>query len=307
MHFSFTNVRSIRNKYATISNFILSKNVDIFSVCETWLSDKDTNTFLKEITPLGYVLHSAPQMRKKGGGVACFTKNVLNSHIISTPVFTSFESMLISAKIECKTITFLTVCKPPSSNLSQFMEDFGSLLEILSSSPSPTVISGDFNIHIHSSKLFSKFLDSWNLTQHIDFPTHICGQTLDLLITSSDSDFLKSFHNADTFSDHVCISAHLDFSVPQKESECQKQIRYRAFYKINMSQLKADLLSSDLFTALAKKAHSLYHQYHSTLFHLLDKHAPAKTKKFISEMKLILTDELVKAKQQKRQENVATL
>jgi hypothetical protein len=158
------------------------------------------------------------------------------------------------------------------------MEDFGSLLEIISSSPSPTVISGDFNIHIHSSKSFSKFLDSWNLTQHIDFPTHICGKTLDLLITSSDPDFLKSFHNADTFSDHVCISAHPDFSVPQKESECQKQIRYRAFFtKINMSQLKADLLSSDLFTTPAKNAHSLYHQYHTTLSHLLDKHAPVKT------------------------------
>jgi hypothetical protein len=65
--------------------------------------------------------------------------------------------------------------------------------------------------------------------------------------------------------------------MPHKE--CQKQIRYRAVHTINISKLKADLLLSNLFTNPAKNAHSLYHQYHTTVSHLLDKHAPVKTKK----------------------------
>ncbi|XP_029912581.1 uncharacterized protein LOC115362682 [Myripristis murdjan] len=71
------------------------------------------------------------------------------------------------------------------------------------------LILGDFNIHVccPSSSPFAvdfiKLLDSFNLTQHVNFPSHSKGHTLDLVISSglnlgeiNQIDFPVSDHNA---------------------------------------------------------------------------------------------------------------
>ena len=56
----------------------------------------------------------------------------------------------------------------------------------LSSLSSSFVICGDFNIHVDAmSPTVSEFksvIDSCCMTQYIDFPTHLQGHTLDLLM-----------------------------------------------------------------------------------------------------------------------------
>ena len=61
------NVRSLRNKTSAFSDFVLSNDLDIVGVTETWLRPSDTQGLMDEITPAGFQLHQVPRENKKGG------------------------------------------------------------------------------------------------------------------------------------------------------------------------------------------------------------------------------------------------
>ena len=53
------------------------------------------------------------------------------------------------------------------------------------------LIAGDFNFHVDNTTdpdtiKFNKILESFNLQQHINGPTHKRGHTLDLIITRNE-------------------------------------------------------------------------------------------------------------------------
>ena len=49
------NARSLKNKSLILADYVISHDVDIMLLTETWLSDED-DTIIKEITPPGYVI-----------------------------------------------------------------------------------------------------------------------------------------------------------------------------------------------------------------------------------------------------------
>ena len=73
------NVRSLRNKTSAFSDFVLSNDLDIVGVTETWLRPSDTQGLMDEITPAGFQLHQGPRENKKGGGVAVLVRNDIDS------------------------------------------------------------------------------------------------------------------------------------------------------------------------------------------------------------------------------------
>ena len=80
VHMAFTNVRSIRNKFTTVSNIILTKKIFMCSVLqEIWITPHDTDSFLADINPAGYMLHSTKRIGRwgRGGGVACLVRKCL--------------------------------------------------------------------------------------------------------------------------------------------------------------------------------------------------------------------------------------
>ena len=137
-------------------------------------------------------------------------------------------------------INFTSIYRPPDSVISVFLDGFMSFYGLFSSWSSPTLICGDCNIHldtdISSSLNFKSILDSCNLVQHIDFPTHIHGDTLDCLITPSD------FTGIGCIGDHFCVGCRLDFRSPSKYTV--KQITFRQYHRIDRDHLRCDLLST---------------------------------------------------------------
>jgi endonuclease/exonuclease/phosphatase family metal-dependent hydrolase len=101
-----------------------------------------------------------------------------------------------------------------------FISDFTTLLEGLISTPSEIVITGDFNFHCDQPtdptvSPFLELLDVFGLKQHISFPTHDSGHTLDLIITRATSSFVSSSSSSFTpISDHLLILSN--FSIPVK-------------------------------------------------------------------------------------------
>jgi len=66
---------------------------------------------------------------------------------------------------------------PPSLNLFVFLDEFNYFLCHAATTPHEFIITGDFNIHLdnlsdHTTSQFLSLLSSFNLTQHVNFPTH---------------------------------------------------------------------------------------------------------------------------------------
>ena len=54
LNVTYTNIRSINNKYPAIAKFISDNDIDLFAMSETWIRPDTTSANLSEITPPGY-------------------------------------------------------------------------------------------------------------------------------------------------------------------------------------------------------------------------------------------------------------
>ena len=84
------------------------------------------------------------------------------------------------------------------------------------SSLSPSfVICGDFNLHVEimspTVSELKSVMDSCCLSQYIDFPTHLHGHTLDLLMAPSEFSAISDVKGSGFISDHKIISCVVDF------------------------------------------------------------------------------------------------
>ena len=112
---------------------------------------------------------------------------------------------------------------------------------------------------------------------HVNFPTHIHGHSLDVMIFSNRCDVL-SVSPSDTISDNFSVVA--DLKIPTDHSHTVPQtITYRKLKAINMEAFKADINNSDLIKNPKSNATELAQQYDSVLSTLIDFHAPLATKK----------------------------
>ena len=100
------------------------------------------------------------------------------------PLYLS-ECLRLSVKLSSINFTFFLIYRPPNTNILPFFNDFTDIIHSINNTN--FLIAGDFNFHFgnpfppHSS--FSDLLDSLSLVQNVNFPTHISGNTLDLIIT----------------------------------------------------------------------------------------------------------------------------
>ena len=146
---------------------------------------------------------------------------------------------------------------------------------------------------------FLDLLDTFNLTQHITFPTHDSGHTLDLLITRSNSSLISSTdHTYTPISDHIFIYSTL--SIPTN-SRCPRITKLtRPINSINITDFSNDILASTLYTSPAPTLVPYLDQFSSVLSTLLDKHAPQKTTSCLSRPhKPFVTPEIKKEKSER--------
>ena len=219
-----------------------------------------------------------------GGGLAVIHKSFLKiksfrARNFPSPV--SFELMATKLTSGNKETIFLNIYRPPSSKISTFFDEFQNLLEFFVPLPSELIITGDFNIHTDSDlttpNKFSCILDNFHLKQHIHFPTHDDGHTLDLLITRTSSDIITHLSHHESYqSDHKSFT--FKFFSHIRPTTQRSVIHYRSFKTIDIDNFKSDILSSPLYTNPASNSSDLSEQLSSTLNSILDIHAPLKSK-----------------------------
>ena len=172
--------------------------------------------------------------------------------------------------------------------------------QILTTYPSNrTLLLGDFNIPVNSTSnsdvsAFLDIIDSFNCNQHVTFPTHESGNTLDLCITQKYSDLTISHLSADYYiSDHTFIGFYVNIHRPPHE---KISIQSRAINKISMDDFRKDLHQASNRLIQAENE-DLVTCYNDELKTILDKHAPLRVKTVLNDRKIAWFD--VKAKELK--------
>ena len=154
-------------------------------------------------------------------------------------------------------LSVFSIYRPLSSStyskpFSVFLDHFSSFLSFAATTPHKFIITGDFNIHLDNpaDALTSQILSlvsSFNLSQHVHFPTHDKNHILDLVITSSDMSLAPAVSCTHwSPSDHFPVFTRLSIkpaSIPPPTLHS-----FRKLHSIDVGSFLTDLESSQLIS-----------------------------------------------------------
>ena len=277
----YVNSRSIKNKIPDLQALITEHDPHLISISETWLdsSIKDCTLGL-----LGYKLFRRDR-NSNGGGVLLGVKNLLLPTFSSTHA--SCEVIAINITVNNRVLKIITAYRPPNCSVSQNLDLINYLDQQVANSID-FVILGDFNYGgidwaqftrgTSQEEVFLQFLNENNAFQHINLPTHIGGNILDLLVTS-DSLFPGKMQVLDPFSssDHCVITAEflVTGTLPTQE------VPIKDFKNTNWELVHHYLAAIDwqhLLTSDDNVSH-MWIRIKNVLNFVLDSFVPTKTKK----------------------------
>ena len=166
---------------------------------------------------------------KRGGGLALVYRDNLSVKRVSLrdPLIkdlprTSYELLLTRLSHSCGTVFVGVIYRPPSTSLPTFIAEFTSLVDRLTGTN--LVLCGDFNCKGTDGLSFDHRLDQvssdFGLTQHVNRPTHINGNMLDLIFTNVGGIEVTDLRVVDAgVADHYLVSCLLDVPRPPKVQE----------------------------------------------------------------------------------------
>ena len=107
------------------------------------------------------------------------------------------------------------------------------------------MILGDLNFHVNtpdepSSKKYLETLTTFDLIQHVNFPTQICGNTLDHIITRGDLGVTNLRIDATVASDHRGILFQISSPRP---GHPKQRLQYRSWSKVDVDAFSGELSS----------------------------------------------------------------
>ena len=250
---------------------VTSYDLDFLCLTETHIWPFDSDSFLRSITLPDFNFPQKPRPSGIGGGVGFFTKSSYKPHTIESPLYQSFENMVVSIGLHGHSLLLACIYHPPGSCTCNFLEEFMSFVGYLSSINSLYYICGDFNIHVDvpvgGGHKFTTFLDSCDLKQLVDKPTHLHGHILDLILSPCDQDTIADVKVCDFVFDHALVKCSVAFS-------CQVAYTPNICQYINMSDFRLDLENNSFVKSPADAVVDLYKQYVHDLGYVLDRHAP---------------------------------
>ena len=202
------NCRSLSANINIIKQYILDSNYSFIAMTETWLNQLHTFT-TTTLETMGYRLIQRPRTEgRHGGGIAILLGPDINL-ITSTDVDcnSNCEILCTTFTYNNSIITLLLIYRPSNNDYNIFFTDFTELVHGYSTF-SNLIILGDFNFHLYSilnHHLKRLLCTELNLTQHVNFPTHLHGHTLDIILTLSSSNLINRITRSTLLTDHYAI------------------------------------------------------------------------------------------------------
>ena len=129
------NCRSVVNKRLSIADFIISRDVDIMALTETWLGHDNDKHILHDLVPLGYkMLQVSRSSGRRGGGVALLFKSNLKVKSVKTHSFDQFEHMHCTMAFKDTCVDLFVVYRPAPSRANglktfDFFDEWSNFLD----------------------------------------------------------------------------------------------------------------------------------------------------------------------------------
>ena len=281
---STINVQSMRNKHLAYLEHLIVDQIDICVVTEIWLNNLDP-TIIADLNTQGYIFKPFVRNRTGGGIALSYRDNITVVEIDRTSEPTSYEHVQWKVTTKHHSFTLLGVYHPPRSQQNgytnqQFVDHFSTILVPILATSNNILVLGDFNIHVNDINdpdniLLQNWLTAFGLENHVTFPTHSDGNTLDLVISKHKQKLsVLTVKPGISLCDHtevvICVDAE---KTPM--TRCETTIR------------KLDSMDSDKFIAAIKiisteiqaidDPDEASSRYQATLTRTLDKLVPSKT------------------------------
>jgi hypothetical protein len=136
LSFGVLNVRSAVTSGPLIQDIIISNNLDILALTETWLSTNDPDAILMDLLPSDYLalhVHRPSATTARGGGLALVYRSnlgisVKQHHLQDKISPNTFELQLISLKSDKQEIVIANIYRPPSSSVTLFFMNYHTYL-----------------------------------------------------------------------------------------------------------------------------------------------------------------------------------
>jgi hypothetical protein len=259
----------------------------IFTITESGLTSKFPNNTLK--IP-NYNFYRMDNSNRKSLGVITFwTKDI---KLKTTKKFTSEHTTIIFHEytLGCDTLQLGTVYRLPNSNsdhaFSAFLE---SALESIVHSERQILLIGDTNIDLlktgRKQSEYKDVLSSFEMKQHIRYPTRACGNSatlIDHIVTAGAIKIDKIANTNIMISDHHLIGCR----IKSFGSRVKPQIEYQTcqlhaignglnYKKCNITNLATHLVLTDwqpLYNTLSVE--TMWESFSSTLIRQLQAHTP---------------------------------
>ena len=271
---------SVPSKVPYIGDILKEKKQLFIGLTETWLKDhKDA-----EINIEGYKVFRSDRKRKKkgrrgrlSGGVAIYVRDDIASTTVPKITYSNGVIEMLGLYSPSENLFIAIIYRQPDdeagghrSTSSEFKAALDKLAALLNDLPSPApnvILGGDFNLPNTSwpgtnptsgaSKddkemliTLQKFQEDYFLKQHITAPTHILGNTLDLVFTNNSS-FLHSYEclkPLQSISDHYLVECYTQFNSSFNHQSEEKPDLHSPFDKLNF--FSEDVKWNDLIEEL---------------------------------------------------------
>ena len=300
VRFGLLNTQTLAgNRPIAVSDTIATRRLDIVALTETWHQNSD-DIPLKRCAPPGYSIldaarrdapaavlrpdRSTDEKVKAGGGIAVVYNDRFAAKRITFDVKPStFEVLGCSLRSASTTVVYVVIYRPGTKAATEkFFTELTELFEIVATFRNEIIISGDFNVHVNDagdwrSRRLADLLESFGLVQSILQPTHVHGNTLDLVITRPDS--CPANYSVDppkVISDHAFVVCVFSPVLYASQREYRSVRPWKKVDKVAFSNsLKASILCTDIEELRCKSAEELFIIYDDTLRRLADYYAPA--------------------------------
>ena len=212
MRIAHLNICSLFNKCSFIYSYLLTHDIDIFSLNETWLNSSISNTSL--FLP-GYRIFRVDRTYACGWGVCILVRNKFNAQTVNTIMSVNIELLHVCLLFKnCRSLNIVSVYRPPKCSYLSFVNEFCSFFSHVNFFNN-FILLGDVNINILDTKspatsLFlsrARGLDLWLVDKNS--PTRVTEShesLIDVCFTNSPH-WTSNFLNIPVaFSDHNLVS-----------------------------------------------------------------------------------------------------
>ena len=266
------NVRGLRTNIGDLThNYVLRHKADIVVVTETWLNGEVEPSFGK----IGGYTHWDRRDRheRAGGGVAvCFREGVQAQQLdVDTPA--QLEVMFFRVVLaDHSALLLCAMYRPPRQGPASLLYLTEALDDLLVAHRCHHVLLvGDLNHHLERDA-YENLLTVQGLKDHVSFPTHERGGTLDPVISDLQEDTL-SCHQLGLVgsSDHHAVLTQVDMGVARDEATARTVWLWD---KADWCSFRRDLTSAVWPSILQGGAEAQARAFTSHLLALQDKHVP---------------------------------